>query len=539
MSYSIPMRILGWVALLGLFPSIVHAFTDYALCERALSVLTYRMQRGALGVGEDDPLAAAIRDQSGQWTAGGKVTAEQWRREFEEDVLEFLVRGASEARWQEFEKKYGLSREQALDVLTYYASRQFFNVLPQLGKPRDVLKRLSEVSREHRLGNAQSEAARTYPYYLHNLTRWSVPQIAEDLSQRRKREVEESEVYAELSSLGISIEGEFRASLNRMARRQIERNLQSRGLGGLVKELPDSLLGAAEYLEANVPTLRRREIARILGIGDEALDYIQHATNNHNRGLSWNRVGEFNGETLPEEKILERLWNEGKKSKAIAEELNQIFKTSPGHKDYRSQASVSGKARLLGLTEPPGLRGGEVKDPTYGVLKKANGELDPETVIPYLYDHYDRPLSRLAADLGVSVSGLRAFMTRHDLILPRPRSGQAKSLLTEQQRQALMDPVSGLLAQLGQNLKGFSKADQAIEAFARQQISDPQAQGKALEKIRALGINPADGTNAQQGRKAPQDRLHEALQIIAEAKTGQRPSVLLTREHGTQYFGFK
>jgi hypothetical protein len=385
-------------SLLKFFPSVVlcsfiMVFSgslgeplQLSLCERWLSEFVYRMQRGALGF-ERDPLPEVIRRASaenGRFTEHGNLSPEEWVQEFHEDVLNFLIAVDKQPRkrWPLFEQKYGLTHEQAMDVLTYYVSRHYFNGLSYLGPPREVLARFSRVAREHRLADPGNEVSRTYLYYLHNVTRLSVPQMAEQLSKTRDRKISEQQIYRELSQAGISIEAEFETPLEASRIHGIAARLNEIGRGHLMAGVPrESLVGAANYLAAN-GRLSRFEIARVLNVGENALDFIQHHRNEISRGVAWRRNLDAEGRRLAQDEHweLEEAKSEGElltlfwerdelSSQEIADRLNRLFRTSPESGNYRSQASVTAKAKVLGLTDLSP-KGPDVELPPMGNLRR-------------------------------------------------------------------------------------------------------------------------------------------------------------------------
>jgi hypothetical protein len=128
---------------------------------------------------------------------------------------------------------------------------------------------------------------------------------------------------------------------------------------------------------------------------------------------------------------------------------------------------------------------------------------------------------------GINVFGLKAIA----------KTKKPAALLDSVRKKIVAD--DGIISQLNENLSGFTyRFDSLIEDFATEQVREP-SRTELLPKLRALGIKRTDGRAAKANRKAAQDRIIEALMLIAEAKTGQRPSEIGTRQDGTHWFGLK
>jgi len=543
-----PQKLTVWAFSLLVLPfHLAFGDEDYRLCAEAITSVVYLHQRGSLGLTRfdtpkeifDEARASFARQHpDASFTRSTRLSPDDWYAQFTEDVLTFLISDPAEERWRQFEEKYALSREQALDILTYYASREFFNVLQALGPPRETLGRLSVVSREHRLGEPKNELARSYLYYLVNLTKLSVPQMAEQLSRARGRRISEQNVYHELMGLRLSIEDAFNQPLSPGRTRRLRGQIAERGFPQLAQNLPaDSISVAAEYLVANnhLSLFTMGEIADLLGVGTRALEFILHYRRTRQHETSWARVGIFREQRMTEENILIALWHEERGAAEIADTLNQIFRSTVAQTDFRTEVAVWGKAKLLGLVNEAPL-GPDLDDAEYGKLKIA-GRLVPETVIPYLYDHFDLPLREVASRLEVGESTLFGFLKRHDIVRLRDSGPKLKRLLTDAEREEFR---VGVLEQISQLKLGLSSNSPiAIATFARDQIKDQAALDRALIRIGALGIRPASGASARNGlSKLAQQILHEALLIIAEEKQGERPPQILSAADGTRYFGF-
>jgi hypothetical protein len=512
-------------------------------CAPLIQELVYQMQRGSLGFIKD-PLAEAIRSAVGSGDA--RFTTDEWVQDFHEDVVNFLIDELPSERWMYFERKYGLSTEQVMDILTYYASRHYFNGLSYLGRPRDVLARLSRVAREHRLGEPKEEVSRTYLYYLHNVTRFSVPEMAEQLTKGRGHKVSENEVYQELSELGVSIEAAFERPLSENEHYRILERLNEMGRGEFAAGLPrGNLMEAAKFLGAF--QLRRSEIARVLNVGERAFEFIQHYRNEIVRGVPWKRELDAEGRALAESErwnlgqlrselqILTLFWKrDDLPSQEIADRLNRLFRTLTDSIEYRTQGSVVARARLLELTGVSP-KGPDLDHPVYGKLKK-DGNLVPGPVLDFLYDNYDNPISDLARELHLSVPALRRFMKRHDVMLVPEQRGKV-TLLGQSVRSEMM-AEDGILVLLTENFIGFTvRTDSVLEEFAKAQVPDVPQQGTLLAKLRALGIHPGEGAKAKEGNRTAQARIQEALMLIAESKTGIRPRSVSQESEGISLFG--
>jgi hypothetical protein len=79
---------------------------DFRVCEEALARLVYEHQRGALDRLKGDPVERAIYElglKGKRLTRDESLSLDTWREAFENDVLDFLVDGASAERWKAFE----------------------------------------------------------------------------------------------------------------------------------------------------------------------------------------------------------------------------------------------------------------------------------------------------------------------------------------------------------------------------------------------------------------------------------------------------
>jgi hypothetical protein len=129
---------------------------------------------------------------------------------------------------------------------------------------------------------------------------------------------------------------------------------------------------------------------------------------------------------------------------------------------------------------------------------------------------------------GATVFGLKAI----------PKLKKAPEI-SQAAREEMMR-ANGILEQLTRNLRRFgSKTDSVMEAFAKSQVTDPLKQAALIRKLKALGIGPSDGNTAKTGTKLAQDRIHEALMLIIEAKSGHRPEQISRSEDGARWFGFQ
>lgn len=102
----------------------------------------------------------------------------------------------------------------------------------------------------------------------------------------------------------------------------------------------------------------------------------------------------------------------------------------------------------------------------------------------------------------------------------------------------MLDSKDGILHAL-RFLPGFDiAAGEALITFAKKQVTEHEKQRKMVEALQNIGLLNNDGNRAWVRKKAlPMDRIHEALLVIAEAKTGSRPSRLTTASEGREFLG--
>lgn len=503
------------LSILFLGASSYAAPSPYILCDELLRKLDLKYQEGAVGKSKSDLVTTLPRlfsqaEYAELWKSTGAVPPEAWFRELHEDVLEYLVQDPSTRVLKKFEAKYGLKEDQALNLLTYFASRQYFNAVRNLGDPRAILGRLSALSRAHRLTEPTSLLARRYPFYLTQITKSSIPQIAQMLTRFENpddpgHKVSEEEVYKDILNAGISIEREFAPIMKR----------------------------AKPLLDSGIPVA---QVATVVGAGEDALRFHWHYQKELLRGVSWKRKLVYDGKTYVEEDLLKKLWGT-MNSQDIADALNKAAGTQPGALLFRSTGSVWAKALLLKLTSGASRDFGDLELPGYGDLK-IKGELQP-SVISFLYDHSDLSLPQLARKLQVHQNTLRGFMLRNDVALlevastkrlPEPLDPAAYGRFT--------DSHSGLLVQLAQNRRGFSsKADREIELLAKEKIPEGPRLNEILSEIDSLNIRPTDGMRALAGKVPAVMRIQSALRLIA-AEMGH-PLSRFDQNEGVSVFGFR
>jgi hypothetical protein len=478
---------------MGLLASTASAST--LVCSQDLALLTSYYQRGTLGrekislVDTLPKLFPRLRGKSGVDDPNSFIDSKPWFEALHSDILEYLVADPSQRSFDAFQTKYGFSSEQMQDVVTYFACRHYFNDLSLIGDPRAQLERISELSRAYRLTDPKSRIARLYPYYLARITQLSVPQIAAELSARSSTPIAEQAVYKDLQDLGISIEREF-----------------------------ELFSKSAEHL----PPERRPSP------GQEAWAFYQHYLNERNRGVPWQ---------ANEERFLRSQWGH-LSSKAIADALNSNRLLNANDPDFRSQAAVTAKARVLGLTEPATRDLSDLDIHGYGRVKSA-GTLQ-DAAQDFLYDNYQTPLSELAQRLGVTEKQLRNFMKKRDIVLfpAREVPTHLARPLTQQQLKNFRDRNSGLLQQAAKNVHGgfATKTPEALVALAQKQIPDLAKREDVIAKIRGLRMSSSAGSLAPSALKSASD-VAESLRLIADAKG--TPLEDFTTTEGMGIFGWK
>ncbi|MBI4402664.1 MAG: hypothetical protein HY537_00805, partial [Deltaproteobacteria bacterium] len=353
---------------------------------------------------------------------------------FQEDVLNLLVTAPEQRPMGAVSRKLGITATELQTIIDYYVS-QYFRVDLQLAdqNPAEVLNRLRELRREHSLGDSDSKQhpnLTDYAYYLLNITHLSVPEMAVQLARHRGG-VTEQQVYQELLELGISIEDEFSQQ-------------------GILQQARDRYR-QGEKLE---------DIAAQLHIGRQALEFILHFENERARAVKWDRRHQFRGRNTPEELILRVLHYEGQSAANIAKELNQLAGNVPADSpDFRTEASVSARIQLLNLAAKHRMGAPDVVDPDEPsrYLKK-NGKLVEDNAIAFLAAHYYEPLAWLAQQMGVTESGLRAFIRRHNI--PYFTKTAAPSTTGASTSASAPLPVSSIL-------KGYAKQRSAAEKGVR------------------------------------------------------------------------
>lgn len=424
--------------LFSLFAAGVTA--DDFDCRKKLASLVFHLQRGSVGL-TSDPLGdfqQAVSRQSGKHTKTNDKENPNSLFAFESDILDLFAIAPELRDLHSFRKKWHLTSEQAFDVLSYYGTRVFHEEPLVVGTPEEVFRRFSDVSRFHYLGSpGQDPAALRYRYYLANVTRKSVPEIAKQLG------LTEGQVYNELSQLQISILQEFSRQQSPPEHRGSHQYLMSRGLGGM-RPLLDPKLSILEQARVFYDRgLSLDETAATLGIGRSALEFIFHHVGIINRGVVWDRILPFEGKRELENVILATLFNRGYSHSEIADQLNRIAGTTDlSEPEHRTASAVGHQLRDLELRRYPDRTNiSEVYDPRYGYLK-LGGSLVPNAAIRFLIDHGTKTEEWLANSLGVQVASLQKFMKRHHILragtdrLQRAEPKQDTSeLLSKYQRQ--------------------------------------------------------------------------------------------------------
>lgn len=374
--------VLLWASLLAASESHGPGLSlrDRKLCELYL----LSVQQGSLGT-LDDPVAELRQKYPGI----NDPAIEFGLYQFESDVLHVFELTPEHRNLAELAKRWSLSESQLLDALTYYGTQVFYNDVRIAGDVQTVFRRLQAVSFEHFLRFSDHSAAKRFGYYITQVTKLSAPEMARELG------ITEGEVYRDLSLLQISIVSAFEQS---------GVLTQARELVVAGKSMP--------------------EIARQLGVGEQALRFVLHSQNDLNRGVGWERVANVNGVSMLEIELLVKLHSRGDSAAEIAERLNSLFQTSPNDIDVRTEASVRGKLAALGLTEKAREASFlELYHPEYGYLKQS-GKLVVTSALKFIFDYYDRPDTWIADQLGIEISSLREFYVRHHVVRLIDKSGR-------------------------------------------------------------------------------------------------------------------
>lgn len=368
----------------------------------------------------------------------GDATAQGWLdrisasdetvRAFEDDLISLYQLPAATRNWDALQERWEISRPHLEQILAYYS-------LDDLPRPT-TLQRLERLNRALFLAS-DAPAARRYPFYRENLTRLSVPEMAEELK------LAEREVRRDLSLLGLSIVEEFR---------------KPRPPEGV------SLYARLQALERGGKS--PAEAARILGVGERAVEFFYHRREG-NRGVGWRRVANFRGMDLAEEAILERLHAENRSVAECAAELNRLFETRAQDPDYRTEGSVMEKLMAMGLAEG-----------------SPRGSLDPIKTREFLYVNLWKSDAELAEALGVSETALRDFYIRYAIVRPGVRYGYPRekgrgttdgsSVRARRRESEILEDLSAYLL-LHPDGRGLRKDRKATYALAGRWAKDPKS----------------------------------------------------------------
>ncbi len=356
-------------------------------CSKVLPRLAYSYEKDLVSTGERS--FALLKDLEqlapGSTRQGGAVF------EMELEILDLLQVYPTLRNYPDFAKKYGLTLDQAKNIVDWYALR--FIDEPTVSLDRSsYLDRTTALRRVFRLTDEQNPQSRRYLYYLVNLGHKSVPQMAREL------QISEGQVYQDISRHRLSLKGTF---------------------------LEDDRLEKARQLLASGTKLEA--VAEELGVGTRALEFALHHSGDKNRGQSWDRELHLDGRPLLEPQVLITLFEKGLTHQAIADQLNSLAGTGADEPSYRTAASVQAKLGELGLSKEALQGPTDVALPGYGPVKE-DGELVLSAVRLFLFDHAEAPLAWKATQLGVTPSGLEAFVARHDLArAAAPRDAQSSS----------------------------------------------------------------------------------------------------------------
>lgn len=353
-----------------------HILTD-PRCGKAMQLLVAEYQRATVRVQLENPVYV--------WAINHGADANAFHRfavqDLEGRVIELLsippeLRGDA---MQMASLEFNLPQEGLQSVLDYYAAIVFEE--PRLSSsPSSFWPRVENLSRALRIVEPQVNSPESrYLFYLMQLTRKSVPQIAEELN------FSEARVRQELSHLKLSILNRFESS---------------------------GRLAQARARYDNGETVET--VARDLGFGVEALRFILHYERELNRGSKWSDA---------ELSLLRHLHARGDNHAQIARALNALTRFTPADPLYRTEGAVAAKIDGLNLNvERVRKYPATISLPNYGEVKR-NGHLTPAAQ-EYIRNHYLDSLDSVAHVLGVRPESLADFIRRHDLVfmnLPAPR----------------------------------------------------------------------------------------------------------------------
>jgi hypothetical protein len=377
------MNLLRNLFLPVLIGALFHSFSHATpLCPAELRQLVSLYQKATVGkLGGADPVVAFKASSS------DPDTHYQWVvRELEDELIQVIESTAPEFREEKIEEiseNTGLSPAAIQSLIDYYAIEIYED--PQFaGHPEHVWNRLEDLHRSIRLTEPEKNSPESrYLAYLYWSTQESVPEMAKRFG------TSEGKLRNELSALRLSLVDEFKRS------------------GKLDSAIKDFESGKS------IP-----DIAKKLGLGEQALTFALHYQHELNRGVPWDRLTALSPYgTLSEASLAARLREAGNTYAQIADALNKSFGTSPSDPLYRTEGAVAAKMDQLGLTvQRTSKLPTDVKLPKYGQVKR-NGHLVPETTRKYLREHFLEPIETLAADLGVTPQGLKQFVDRHGILL--------------------------------------------------------------------------------------------------------------------------
>ncbi len=296
---------------------------------------------------------------------------------FESDVFALFSLAPEYRDLGSFGEKWGLTPLQSQQFADYYGSQVFFKDFETIGPPAEMFHRLRQVSREHYLGEPVDALARRWRFYVANLTQYSVPEMARLLN------ISEGQVYKDLSALQLSVVEAFGKKIAQAKLR----------------------LAAKENLD---------QIAKVLGVGQQALAFVLHHTSVRSRGQSWDDIIRANGRDEIETIVLIRLFGQEKTHQHIADQLNTYRGVGPHDPAFRTAKSVTDKLGALGLTNR--VEAGEtIIHPQYGLLNES-GRLVVGNALAFIIDHMNKDDEWIANALGVQKSTLESFFARHHLV---------------------------------------------------------------------------------------------------------------------------
>ncbi len=300
-----------------------------------------------------------------------------WLIGLEDTIIEFyehLPRDKSAAsaqvtrgHFESFCQRWGFNPDQGIMVLTVYGMK-IFEVHSDISGSTDEIKRFLSNFYFLQFLKSSHPAARHHDFYLKNVGRKSVPEMANELG------VSIGVVYRELYLLRIST-----AEVYRKLR---EDQAEGRPIPALS---PQFLEFVRHHLHEGAP-----------------------------RGESWDRSVSYEGQVYNETQLLAHLHDLDLSHAQIAQILSSPSVVVKGSAVVlRTPSAVRHKLTAIGLTdEVRPLLKPDVFDVNYGYLK-INGRLQEQTIWIYLRDHRTDSAHLIINKLNVSFGTLKRFIIRN------------------------------------------------------------------------------------------------------------------------------